>query len=86
MLALARVFLQDPGLVILNEASSRLDPATEADLERAMDRLLAGRTAVIIAHRPALLRRADLLIRLDDGVAGDTAADVTSQWTEVTVG
>ena len=86
LLALARVFLQDPGLVILDEASSRLDPATEADLERAMDRLLAGRTAVIIAHRPALLRRADLLIRLDDGVAGDTAADVTSQWTEVTVG
>ena len=50
LLAFARVFLQDPGLVILDEASSRLDPATEARVERAVDRLLAGRTGD--HHRP----------------------------------
>ena len=46
LLAFARVFLRDPGLVILDEASSRLDPGTERLLERAVDRLLAGRTAI----------------------------------------
>ncbi|MHB0876147.1 MAG: ABC transporter ATP-binding protein, partial [Anaerolineae bacterium] len=51
LLAFARAFLRDPGLVILDEASSRLDPATEQRIERAVDRLLAGRTAIIIAHR-----------------------------------
>ena len=51
LLAFARVFLKDPGLVILDEPSSRLDPATERLLERAVDKLLRGRTAIIIAHR-----------------------------------
>src|SRR5262249_29528402 len=48
LLAFARVFLKDPGLVILDEASSRLDPATEAQIELALDRLLRGRTAIVI--------------------------------------
>jgi ABC-type multidrug transport system fused ATPase/permease subunit len=61
------VLLQDPGLVILDEASSRLDPATEALLEQAMDKLLAGRTAVIIAHRLATVRRADDILILEAG-------------------
>ncbi|MCB0010138.1 MAG: ATP-binding cassette domain-containing protein, partial [Anaerolineales bacterium] len=51
LLALARVFLLDPGLVILDEASSRLDPATEQLLERAIDKLLQNRTAILVAHR-----------------------------------
>jgi ATP-binding cassette, subfamily B, bacterial len=76
LLALARVFLQDPGLVILDEASSRLDPETEAQLEQAVQRLLAGRTAVIIAHRPAWLMRADMIIRLDDGQATRISEEV----------
>ena len=67
LLALARVFLADPGLVILDEASSRLDPATEALLERAIDRLLAGRTAVIIAHRLHTVQRADEIMVLGNG-------------------
>ena len=67
LLALARVFLKDPGLVILDEASSRLDPATERLLERALDTLLAGRTAIIIAHRLATVRRADLILILAAG-------------------
>jgi ATP-binding cassette subfamily B protein len=67
LLALARAFLADPGVIILDEASSRLDPATEALLERAVDRLLAGRTAIIIAHRLSTIRRADRIAILEDG-------------------
>ena len=51
LLAFARTFLRDPGLVLLDEASSRLDPATERKLDRVVDSLLAGRSGVIIAHR-----------------------------------
>ena len=61
------MFLRDPGLVILDEASSRLDPATERLLERAIDRLLAGRTAIIIAHRLGTVQRADQIMILDGG-------------------
>ena len=67
LLSLARAFLADPGLVILDEASSRLDPATEGLLEAAIDRLLEGRTAVIIAHRLATVERADDVLILEDG-------------------
>lgn len=67
LLGLARVFLQDPRLVILDEASSRLDPATEAQLQRAVDRLLKGRTAIIIAHRLNTLRRVDQVLVLEEG-------------------
>jgi len=67
LLAFARVFLRDPGLVILDEASSRLDPATERLLERAVDRLLHGRTAIVIAHRLRTVRRADTIMVLEHG-------------------
>jgi len=69
LVALARVFIKDPGLLILDEASSRLDPATEALLERALDRLLAGRTAIIIAHHLTMVARADDIMILEDGRA-----------------
>lgn len=67
LVAFARVFLRDPGLVILDEASSRLDPATERQVERAVDKLLQGRTAIIIAHRLATVQRADSILVLDGG-------------------
>jgi ABC-type multidrug transport system fused ATPase/permease subunit len=67
LIALARVFLKDPGLVILDEASSRLDPATEALLDQALDALLAGRTAIIIAHRLATVERVDDILILENG-------------------
>jgi ATP-binding cassette, subfamily B, bacterial len=67
LLAFARVFLKDPGLVILDEASSRLDLATERRLERAIDKLLEGRSGIIIAHRLATVQRADSILILDDG-------------------
>jgi ATP-binding cassette, subfamily B, bacterial len=67
LLALVRVFLKDPGLVILDEATARLDPATEALLERAVGALLRGRTGILIAHRLATLRRADDVLILEQG-------------------
>jgi ABC-type multidrug transport system fused ATPase/permease subunit len=67
LLALTRVFLQNPDLVILDEASSRLDPHTEWLLERALQRLLRGRTGIIIAHRLATLERVDQILVLADG-------------------
>lgn len=67
LVAFARVFLRDPGVVILDEASSRLDPATERQVERAVDKLLEGRTAIIIAHRLATVQRADTIVVLEGG-------------------
>jgi ATP-binding cassette subfamily B protein len=69
LVALTRVYLKDPDLVILDEASSRIDPATEALLGRALDRLLRGRSAVIIAHRLATVARADEILILEHGRA-----------------
>ncbi|MEN6479823.1 MAG: ABC transporter ATP-binding protein [Anaerolineales bacterium] len=67
LLAFGRVFLQDPGLVVLDEPSSRLDPATEQRLELAMDRLLEGRTGIIIAHRLATVQRVDEIMIMEQG-------------------
>ncbi|HET6774973.1 MAG TPA: ABC transporter ATP-binding protein [Acidimicrobiales bacterium] len=86
LVALARVFLEDPGLVVLDEASSRLDPHTEALLEDAIDRLLADRTGIVIAHRLRTIERADAVLLLDGGMVvehGDRmalAADPTSRF------
>ena len=74
LLAFTRVFLRDPGLVILDEASSRLDPATEGRIERAVDRLLQGRTAVIIAHRLGTVQRADDILILEGGRVAEHGA------------
>ena len=67
LLAFTRVLLTNPGLVILDEASSRLDPATEYVLERATQKLFAQRTGIIIAHRLATLQRVDEILVLENG-------------------
>ena len=67
LLALARLLLRDPGLVVLDEASSRLDPSTEEMLGLAIERLLLGRTVIIIAHRLATVERMDDLLILEGG-------------------
>ena len=77
LLAFARVFLRDPGLVILDEASSRLDPGTERLLERAVDGLLAQRTAILIAHRLSTLARADDIVILEHGRIVEQGARAT---------
>ena len=67
VLACARILLRDPDIVILDEASSRLDPATERLVHRALGRLLEGRTGIIVAHRLATFAYADDILVLDDG-------------------
>lgn len=67
LLAFARVYLKDPGLVILDEASSRLDLATERRLGEAMERLLEGRTGIVIAHRLSTVERVDEIAILEEG-------------------
>lgn len=67
LLGVARVLLKDPSLVILDEASSRLDPATEQHLEQALRRLFHGRTVIIIAHRLQTVQRADEILILELG-------------------
>jgi ATP-binding cassette subfamily B protein len=74
LLAFTRVFLKDPGLVILDEASSRLDPATEQLIEHAVDRLLVGRTGLIIAHRLDTVHRADHILILEGGQISEYGA------------
>ncbi|HEU4321960.1 MAG TPA: ABC transporter ATP-binding protein [Roseiflexaceae bacterium] len=87
LLAFARVLLRDPGLVILDEASARLDPATEKRLDVAIDRLLQGRSAIIIAHRISTVQRADQIVILEGGRVAEAgprvalAADPASRFT-----
>jgi ABC-type multidrug transport system fused ATPase/permease subunit len=86
LLAFTRIFMHDPGLVILDEASSRLDPATERLIERAVDRLVQQRTAIIVAHRLGTVQRADEIMILEGGQVLeygsrlDLAADTRSRF------
>ncbi|MGI8793909.1 MAG: ABC transporter ATP-binding protein [Acidimicrobiales bacterium] len=67
LLALARAFLSSPRVLVLDEATSNLDLRSEAKIEHALDVLLEGRTAIIIAHRLATAMRADRIAVVDDG-------------------
>ena len=67
LVALGRAFLVDPAVIVLDEATSNLDPETEVNVEGALRVLLAGRTAVVIAHRLAGAERADRVIMVDAG-------------------
>ncbi len=66
-LAIARAFLTDPRVLLLDEATSALDPDSEAKVQAALERLFVGRTTLVIAHRLATARRADVIHVLDDG-------------------
>jgi ATP-binding cassette, subfamily B, bacterial len=89
VLACARVFLREPDVVILDEASSRLDPATERLVHDALGRLLAGRTGVIVAHRLSTIAYADDVLVLEDGRVREhgprltLAGDPTSRFAEL---
>ena len=67
LISIARALLADPRILILDEATSNIDRPTEIQIERALDRLLRGRTSVIIAHRLATVRRADEILVVDHG-------------------
>jgi ATP-binding cassette subfamily B protein len=65
--AIARAFLANPTVLILDEATGSLDPATEAEVVAGYEELMAGRTTIVITHRPELARRADRILTLDGG-------------------
>ena len=67
LVAFARILVRDPHVVILDEATARMDPVTERWVQRATDRLLAGRIGVIVAHRLSSVQRCDEVIVLADG-------------------
>jgi ATP-binding cassette subfamily B protein len=66
-LALARIALRDPKLIILDEATSSLDSQSEAQISEALKTLLAGRSSLVIAHRLSTVIRADLILVLNQG-------------------
>jgi ABC-type multidrug transport system fused ATPase/permease subunit len=86
LLALARVWLRDPDIVVLDEATARVDPVTEVKLEDAVARLTEGRTTLIIAHRLSTLRHVDEIVVLDHGrivehgARADLADDLESRY------
>ena len=67
LISIARALLADPRILILDEATSNIDRPTEILIEQALDRLLRGRTSIIIAHRLATVRRADEILVLEHG-------------------
>ena len=67
LISVARAILTDPRILIMDEATSSIDSVTESIIQRALQRLLAGRTAFIIAHRLATIRSADVIFVVDDG-------------------
>ncbi len=67
LISIARALLADPRILILDEATSNIDRPTEILIEQALDRLLRGRTSIIIAHRLATVRRADEILVMEHG-------------------
>jgi subfamily B ATP-binding cassette protein MsbA len=66
-LAIARALLKDPPILILDEATSSLDSESEREVQQALDRLIIGRTTLVIAHRLSTVRNADRIIAMEDG-------------------
>ncbi|HWG99964.1 MAG TPA: ATP-binding cassette domain-containing protein, partial [Pilimelia sp.] len=67
LVALARAYVADPDLLVLDEATSAVDPATEVRLQRTLDAVTRGRTTVVIAHRLSTAQAADEVIVMDAG-------------------
>jgi ATP-binding cassette subfamily B protein len=66
-MAIARLLLKAPGVVVLDEATAHLDSESEAAVQRALSHALAGRTSLVIAHRLSTIREADQILVIDDG-------------------
>jgi ATP-binding cassette subfamily B protein len=67
IVSLARAALADPGVLVLDEATSNLDPGTEHEVEQALERLMSGRTVIVVAHRLSTAARADRIAVIDAG-------------------
>ena len=72
LLTIARAVLADPTILILDEATSNVDTRTEAFVQKAMTRLMSGRTSFVIAHRLSTIRNADLILVMDNGSIVET--------------
>ena len=70
-LTIARAFLRDPQLILFDEPTSALDMDTEAQIQKAMDRLLAGRTSITIAHRLSTIKKCDIIFVIKDGTVSE---------------
>ena len=71
-IAIARAFLKDAPILLLDEATSALDAESEAAIQAALARLMAGRTVLVIAHRLSTIRQADMIVVLDRGQVVET--------------
>ncbi len=93
LVSLARAALVDPTVLVLDEATSNLDPGTESEVEAALERLMSGRTVVVVAHRLSTVRRADRIVVCDGGrlvevgthdelvaISGGRYAQLSSAW------
>ena len=67
LLAIARAFVADPKILILDEATSNVDTCTEKAIQNAMHRIMQGRTSIVIAHRLSTIRDSDLIVVMDHG-------------------
>ncbi|NED03640.1 ABC transporter ATP-binding protein, partial [Streptomyces sp. SID6648] len=65
--SIARALLKDAPVLLLDEATSALDPESEAAVQAGLDRLMAGRTTIMVAHRLSTVESADLIVFLEDG-------------------
>jgi len=74
LVGIARVALADPAVIVLDEATSSLDPATEAAVERALAAVVEGRTVIVIAHRLSTAERADRVVVMDGGRVVEVAS------------
>lgn len=79
LVAFARILVRDPKVVILDEATARMDPVTEAWVQRATDRLLAGRIGIIVAHRLSSVQRCDDVVVLSDGAVLESGPMASSR-------
>ena len=77
-IALARAFLRDASLVVLDEPTADLDPESAEIVAEAIERLRPGRTVLLIAHRPELAARADRVVRLEAGASRRARAEVAA--------